>query len=414
MSKREITESIKAAYLPVVMKKLKTVNRRAAQLGVTGLTLDASDPYPVSYRDEHGFRRTYQALDVTVSGEDVRLAGWGLRGVVDLSHSEPMFRMVPGFDAPEIAKSDAGRCDHCNKVRTRAQTYILEHEDGRGMLVGRSCMKDFLGVASPESLYWWMGAWGRIEDMFNDEPRPSGGDIAWELTEVLNVAASMIRIFGWVSAGRARAEDGIATKQRVGEYLQGGGDTLRNLKDEAARRGALLEILDVDRKVGPLAIAWLRMQSESDFIHNCRVLANDEFCRDRDLGLACAIVGCYHAAQARESEETSRRENGAGSEYVGTVKTRKIFIDLTVISKRRIDSDFGTSTLITFADPGGNQLVWFCSGYEPDEMVEGATLDVRATVKRHSEFRGVKQTSITRATVVKTQHLPRTEEEAGA
>jgi len=68
------------------------------------------------------------------------------------------------------------------------------------------------------------------------------------------------------------------------------------------------------------------------------------------------------------------------------------------------DTDFGYLYIHKFRDQSGNVVVWK-SGSDTDtltpdqhELVEGETVEIKATVKEHSEYRDVKQTVVNRAT----------------
>ena len=58
---------------------------------------------------------------------------------------------------------------------------------------------------------------------------------------------------------------------------------------------------------------------------------------------------------------------------------------------------FGTSGIHKLVDSQGNALTWFASG--GDWLKEGESYTVACTVKEHGEFRGVKQTVVSRLAV---------------
>jgi hypothetical protein len=53
-----------------------------------------------------------------------------------------------------------------------------------------------------------------------------------------------------------------------------------------------------------------------------------------------------------------------------------------------------TKHMIKFEDENGNILVWFTTTNPQKEI--GSTITVTGTVKRHSEYKGTKQTELTR------------------
>ena len=94
---------------------------------------------------------------------------------------------------------------------------------------------------------------------------------------------------------------------------------------------------------------------------------------------------------APEQEETTP------SEWVGTVGD-KITATVTFVRKGWCDNRFGGSNIYTFRDANGNQIVWFTSVLMDKEV--GDTFNIKATVKAHNEYKGKKNTVISRAKIV--------------
>ena len=84
------------------------------------------------------------------------------------------------------------------------------------------------------------------------------------------------------------------------------------------------------------------------------------------------------------------------SEYVGEIGERKEFT-LTINSVRTVDSYYGYCDLYNLSDEDGNEFVYIGTvdlGHPQD------TVCVRATIKNHKEYNGIKQTYINRPKVV--------------
>ena len=84
------------------------------------------------------------------------------------------------------------------------------------------------------------------------------------------------------------------------------------------------------------------------------------------------------------------------SEWVGLEKEK--IIDLPVVLKRKsgCQTRFGWSDIYTFMN-GDNAIVWFTSSNT--NLEEGKEYLLSATIKAHNEYKGEKQTTITRAKV---------------
>lgn len=86
------------------------------------------------------------------------------------------------------------------------------------------------------------------------------------------------------------------------------------------------------------------------------------------------------------------------SEYIGEIKQRLRDLAVIVISAREIEGYYGTSTIYTFKKDE-NVLVWI-TGTSQDIKI-GDHILLTGTVKDHKEYKGIKQTSLTRCIIKK-------------
>jgi hypothetical protein len=84
------------------------------------------------------------------------------------------------------------------------------------------------------------------------------------------------------------------------------------------------------------------------------------------------------------------------SEYVGAIGDR-IEIEVTIKNTRSIDSYYGSSIIHTMEDADGNVYVWITAA---KNWPVGAVKKIRGTIKDHKEYKGTKQTYLTRCAEV--------------
>ena len=82
----------------------------------------------------------------------------------------------------------------------------------------------------------------------------------------------------------------------------------------------------------------------------------------------------------------------SSSEYVGTVGER-LELDLTVDSAIELDSSYGRTTMHVMSDVNGNCFVWTTTS---KHWSAGTHKRIRGTVKQHKEYKGTKQTILSR------------------
>lgn len=88
------------------------------------------------------------------------------------------------------------------------------------------------------------------------------------------------------------------------------------------------------------------------------------------------------------------------SEYVGSVGDR-IEEFVLVEEKREFEGAYGTQNCYTFRDERDNCYVWFTATSTKTQFEKGETVRIRGTVKSHSSFRNIKQTTLSRVSKVK-------------
>ena len=97
----------------------------------------------------------------------------------------------------------------------------------------------------------------------------------------------------------------------------------------------------------------------------------------------------------RETVKAKRHAPEHTSEHIGAVGD-KVDLEVTHTRTGRFETRFGTTWVHTFEDVNGNILVWktgSCGSFESDK------LHLKGTVKEHDEYRGVKQTVLTRCKI---------------
>jgi hypothetical protein len=375
-----------------------------------------------------GVRRYYS---VEIEGQDPVLAGW--RFAATLQHLPPseeadalvIVRNVPGVAVPEkYREADPLDCDHCHLRIWRRDTYLLEHvESGTFRQVGSTCIGDFLGHADPHALAQLaelLAEAGRWASAAEDSDESIGGGEGGGcprylvLEEYLSYAALAVRECGWVSR---RNSDGGFRRATADTALDCMFPPKGIPADELRHR------TDEDLALAKEAAEWAaslyhegdRSQLD-DYLANVAALGASGLMGWRNAGLAASIIPAWKREKARRLE----REELAGSQHVGTVGKRQEFLGRLTFTLG-LDTYYGVSTLCKFVSPEGNVLVWFASGDSPaagkdadgfDRPVAvGCCYRIKATVKKHDERDGIKQTVITRAKLEPFDYEAEAEEE---
>lgn len=406
---------ISAENLPMLQGKIEALQKRAAKIGCQPVELRVSEPIKVAVpvrdhadpdggpmRDLDGkvITRTRIYYDVEVKGEAPKYAGWTL--VAALTHlaadgdnvAAMLLRTVPGQTLPESWRRADQKCDHCGLVRKRNETFVVRHEDGTLKQIGRQCIADFLGHQDPERLLsmaeYLMSADGLACGAEDDGSFGGKVGVVW-LEEYLTWVAAVVRIEGWLSRSKARDQGGFATADRAFDLMT---------KEEAYRKRDDPRPAAEDLALAKTAIDWARTDlaakpEKNDYEHNLAVVSARDAVDTKAFGIAASLITAYKRALGFEAERKARMEREAKSEFFGEAGKREVFT-LTVLKVIDLESDYGAVHLHRFVDEKGNIATWFSSS---GSLEIGKTYAIKASVKKHEEYKGAKQTMLTRCAV---------------
>ena len=344
--------------------------------------------------------RTMTDLKVRVTGPKPACAGWELMGVLEPlpGADAAQVRRVPGSDLafdllPYAEAKRCGECDYCGTRRKRNETYVVRNsETGKAQLVGRNCMKGFLGVEPAFLLRGldWPG-YVRDEDSMGRGREPDPGTHGY-----LMMVAIIARLDGYISgkAARKREEEtggsSLSTAQYAWEVLRWRPSFSGEQRKELKRLSPTQE----DAGLATRAIAWGKaLEPKSEFEHNLRVCAMSYTTGWKQRGTVAYLAEGLRRKEAEERKAALPASERKTSTHQGALKER---LTRTVYVERAFErqGDFGASTWYVMKDADGNVYTWSASG--SGHMKEGCLYVVIGTVKRHDDYKGAAQTQLTR------------------
>ncbi len=352
--------------------------------------------------------RSREVLDLEVTCERPRLAGWDFLAVVEPLVGGNLIRRVPGAEVAdgelERWRSSDLACDHCRTARRRAETFILRADGsdpavpaGEYKQVGRSCLEAFLGGRSPAEivsrLTWESIILGCAGD---GEGGLGGGPEHHEPAAFLAWTASSIRIAGWTSRAKARERgDGSPSTADQVLYLMTPPFGVAGRDKWLAAREQFRPTAE-DEARGRAALEWAAgLEPKSDYERNLSLVARQPSVGSEHAGILASAV----SAHARVLGEQLARAKRGESRHLGAVGDKKRdFGVVTVERVSSVDTQYGTLFIHSFRDAEGNALLWKTG---ESRGAAGDKLRLVGTVKAHGEFRGEKQTELTRCKLEK-------------
>ncbi len=317
--------------------------------------------------------------------QKIKLNDWHFFGTIEHFTKRNIIHLSPTYfnaHIPAEFKTVNPECNHCQTIRNRKDTYLIVNNNGQFKQVGKTCLTDFTGHKSAEAIVKFLhhvtDLTSKIAD--NDDYFGYGGSAYIEVANFLPHVAQSVIDCGWHSMTKVKNEGGISTRD----------DALNNYNDA---KEPSQKALNLSEK----ALNWILSQSDkvdnmTPYMYKLYSIAEFGAMEYRNLGIVASLIGTY----MREIEHKKLTEKLQVSVYVGELKERLNFNRLECISVKFWPCKYnGTKYANMFRDDDGNIFLWDTPTYDFSEDV-GNFFSGKATIKKHKEFNGIKQTWLAR------------------
>ena len=345
------------------------------------------------HEDEDGNKCTVKYIVVNVEGKAI-INNWKFIASVQHTEKGNLIKKCCDVEVPERYYTSEPICEHCNNKRNRKDTYIVQNiETGEFKQVGKSCLKDFTCGMSAEGIAHYISL---FDELIKGEYIESGFHSARyiETIEAMHYIAETIKHFGYV-----KSDDDRPTKQRAMEYYEvnhgmiGGiyAKLIEKFEDEMASVSFNINS-DYSKELVNNILTWIDNQTEdNNYFHNLKTVCSLEYITFDNFGLLASVFPVYDRKLEKEKQILEEQEKDKKSEYIGNVGDR-----ITIrVEKFKIvttwETDYGLTKIFKIIDTNGNVYTWKTSGSIADN-----TKEIVGTVKAHNEYRGTKQTELTR------------------
>ena len=370
------------------VQKLVARHQKKAEKYGAPLSVEYGDPYvkSIPVYEADGYVQTkvddvlYEVFDLTIESEIIRKDGYTVAAKIEHLEGGNVVSPIGCECRPEWPTLKA-HCDHCNGNHGQRVTFIVRHEDGSEKQVGRTCLKDYCGI-DPQAI-------GRLNELSEiligqDADHFDWGEEratrAYHTADALALAVMLQRTKGYTASSERNSN-----KEMLASLIQ---------KSEWAPQE------DYD-KAEQMAAEITAMTQEEAFdanLHNVRAMLECGYCKPSHFGYIAYAPLAYERYQKKLAlkvqREVSKEAERASSQYIGEIGQR---LEIEVSDMALLTSwegDWGWTYLYKIIDTMGNVLIWYAS-----RCIDTAK-KIKATIKDHSERDGVKQTIVTRCSVV--------------
>lgn len=376
-------------YLDNLAKKVTRIQKKCASLGLP-FSFEVLEPTTIDWVENVAgvaIKRSILAHVVEVSGV-AKINGWQLIGKIEHTDAGNLLFGTPDVEFPEAYRDAKPYCEHCGVHRFRKETFVIRNEAGEYKQVGRSCLMLYTNGMNAEACAEYASIAHEIEEM--DHVAGTGWEPCSSLAEMVASCYEHINEFGY-------------DKQKLLCYVP---DSLYTCKIPF-NVWASDSYKKFKEQTDAIIASARALENVSDYLANVKVAFAADFVCDKHLILVASYV--YRCIKdAIKAKATAKK--AADSNWVGNVGERVSFTVKVVdgnayrvlFAKEHYVNRYVTAltTVVEFIDENGNVLKWDASNLsEIDEAVSNGaeTLTIKATVKAHDEYKGVKQTVITRA-----------------
>jgi hypothetical protein len=369
------TYSIPVENLDQFERKMQRLTSKAKKLGTE----------TVAYRKLHERKEEYkpgqfiQVIDVQVVGVAPVINGWQFVAKLEPAGSENLvYHFHEDGYLPAQFRTNEMFCQHCNQNRQRKSVYVVEHvKEGTFRQVGSTCLADFTGHPSPQQVASAAECILELDDLqkeFEFDPDFEREPEYLKIEQYLAWVVKSINQDGWHSRSNGyRPTADSAMVAWTTAHLSG--EKLTQEEKEEARKA-----------LNWIRSTWAESTNLNDYQWNMVQATEHNAIPVKHIGLVASLIPAYR-------REMDNQATNGHSKWQGQIKKRQDWTNLTVTAIHTFEGHYGMSYMHKFVDNDGNVLVWTTS----KRLEKGQTYSGKATVKKHDEYRGIKQTVLTRA-----------------
>lgn len=318
--------------------------------------------------------------------------GWDFVATIEHGENGNIVRCIRNdleSSIPEKYKNAPAECEHCHRIRTRKDTYLLYNENNDDWKqVGKTCLKEYTGGLDAEVC-------AQINSFFSECENDSNFDAdidnyGWDSDNWIDnnyfkkCAYPIVKKLGYKKD--ATVEAALDALLGRGVYYNG---------QEEPEYATDEEIKMVDE--------WVNSEIDDEqfgYFRNAKLAWQKGFVEYRDLPLVASLIGTYFKNKAQKATEY---QNSINTKYVGNVGD-KITID---IKNARVLYIKDNSNISYYAIPS---RVYEIIDTEGNTYICASTVDlldaakISATIKGYKDYRGTKQTVLVRPKIIETKN----------
>ncbi len=383
-------------FYPDVEKKLNRIAKKCKKHGNDFVFEIKGEEIRESYNKELDMKEYHKFILVEVDGT-AKIDNWECIAVLEIHDVGNIIRRInTEIDIPERFKHTENICEHCNSKRQRNNLYVIHNvETDEWKQVGGSCLKVYTSGLSLEYVTAYMDGVTELEEF---DGIVGHGKAYYNVNEIISYAVEVINKTGYFNAQAMLPTKYIVSTLMHDSLSRAVESINKDFKD--VRLDVRVSEIDFRKdstkdNVEQIINYYKNLEDDSEFVHNVKVMLNEEYVLAKNFGYLCYLPEGYARHIQKEIEKAKKIE----TEYFGEIGKRykdKVINDIALITTW--ETQWGVTYVYKITLAEGSVLTWKTSN--------GLYLDgnekfdkISFTVKEHKEYKGEKQTEVTRCKV---------------
>ena len=376
--------TICTSLLPKLIEKLNTFKKKYAKYGDATIEFSVSDKYAQKTHDN----KNVWVVDVDIEGS-YKINNYEFVAsleYIDEKGKNLIKTISSDVEVPSLYYTRC-ECDHCKVNRYRKYTVLLKNiETGEYVQVGKSCVRDYLGVDICHYASY-LSIWESLDEYVESLNKESYGfkARAYGVEDIICTTLEQVKHDGYISKNTAYENGTDSTSSRVWHIF----NETKNKYGEPLYTA--YEITEETRIKAKDIVKFINEADDSNnaYVHDLKLLLSLDYVDGDKLGLVVSSVGYY----LREINKNIAKAKKIASQYVGNIG-EKITFTATPVCVYSDYNAYGVMYIYKF-NVDNNEIIWKTS-----KPLENSEVTIKATIKEHSDFRGNKQTVITRGRII--------------
>jgi hypothetical protein len=399
-----ITMTIALDKLEEVETRLKRLNtKREKKLGMPPVTMTQGTPFIDNQIDPNdpAIQVPVELVELRFSCQPVKINGWEF--VCMLERVKDEYNIISWANAAGMEKyrDEEIRCDHCGQNRKRKYAAIIEDDEGSEMMVGSTCLVDFLGQTSAQAV-------SSMRDLANFEKALKGDanlQRGFPMVPLADAVDAAVRVIigqrEYLSSAKARSRETSATWECLWVAMHGQPDLYPVTAETQAKTPLVMKHLEATHATAKAA--GINTSAVEDF--NYKVFLMVEMAHIRNEPKWLAILAGAVSYALRKLNSGNKRATLPG--FWGSVGQRSdgMFKPVKVIPTR----GYYGRTWLVIGTMDNHKCVWWATSEAGMKAVVNngngqmrtTPVKVAATVKTHKQGKYGEETVVKQVWLVK-------------